>query len=185
VCAAAVAQQGSSAQQSANGQKTTAASAAPMPKAAPKVWTEDDVKSLRTPADEYLAQERAQQEAEDEAKQKEAAQEPVAKTSDARCVEPASPEAQGQFVAPKSVDEAQARLKEDREDLANVNSLMERTKEQIAAEKSDQVRAALEQNLQLLSEVQVSVGREIEKLQAALTDLRSSRNAPTEAKPQE
>src|SRR6516225_2313315 len=81
------------------------------PKAAPakpkKVWTEDDVTTLRTPADQYAEQKAAQEEATAKAKAAAEADAATAKaTPQAAKRQPVKPPSHKALVDPKSLEEA-------------------------------------------------------------------------------
>lgn len=167
------------AQQASPASPSTAASpSAEKPKPAPAVWTNDNISAVRTPADDYLAQEEAQKEAAAAAAAKVA--QPNAKTAPAASKSPSD-----DFQPPKTADEARKRLSDEQQQMDNVLNVIGKTKQQIANAPSAQVRAALEQELKLLGGDQQYVTTQIQKLQDALKAFPAKQPAPSPAQSQQ
>jgi hypothetical protein len=119
---------------------------APLPKKVHKVWTEDDVSSVRTDADKYLDQKQA---ATDEAAAAAAKQEKAAKPQ----VHSGAPPA---LSNPKSTADADRMIAWEERDLAAQQENVERVRTQLqeaAPEDKDRLQKLLVERMQIVEEV--------------------------------
>ncbi|MBI1750807.1 MAG: hypothetical protein HY234_05880 [Acidobacteria bacterium] len=124
----------------AGAQQPSQLSQAEKPKpAAKRVWSNDDLESVRKPWDEFADQKRAADEA-----ARVAAQAP-AKAAPAPVAE--SKTAGTDAFLPKTVDEAENRIAEKREEIQFQMESIDRTREEYSKASSDQSREALKKKL--------------------------------------
>lgn len=151
----------------------------PPAKKAKKVWTGDDLKDLRTAADEH-----AEKKAAEEAAAKEAAETEKKKTGE-KAVAPAAeqqPE-EAAFNAPTTVEEAEKRIAEKYEEIEFQTDKIRQTREQYFAERDDRIRADLEKQIAHLNADLDAAQSELTLLEKILKDLKAKAPAPPAKSP--
>jgi hypothetical protein len=142
------------------------------PKRAKRVWTNDDVKELRTPADEYL-------------RQREAAAQP--QPEGAATPEKPAPEEQGDgindYVPPKTVEEAEVRVADKRNEIRHTIEAIRIVREEYFAETDDQKRGTLRAKIERMARDQAAAEKELERLEASLAELRSGTTPAAQKEP--
>lgn len=141
------------------------------PRRAKRVWTNDDVKELRTPADEYL-------------RLREAAAQP--KPEGAAAPEnPTAAEADGinDYVPPKTVEEAEVRIADKRNEIRHTIEAIRIVREEYFAETGDQKRGTLRAKIERMARDQAAAEKELERLEASLAALRSGAAPPAQKEP--
>lgn len=127
-----------------------------------RVWTDDDLKGLRKPWDEH-AEQKAKAEAE-AAAAKAAPPEEAGSKAEAQTPEPAEvPD----FDPPKTREEAEQRLKEKREEIANQRAAIQDVRDEYFNAGNDQIREELRLRIEKMT-------RDLEAAEAALVLLEKS-----------
>ena len=132
-----------------------------------KVWTEDDISAMRTPADEDRLQKEVN------------AAKPATDSEAAKRTEPAAKE-RSPFSNPKSVAEAEKYIAWDQRDLDSQLEYVERLRAQ-ARQASGDERAKLEKELQRRENIVAGVRQELDTLQRQKRALEKPTNAETSA----
>lgn len=142
------------------------------PKRAKRVWTNDDVKELRTPADEYLRQREAAAQAAAQPKPEGAA----------APEQPAGEEGDGinDYVPPKTVEEAEVRVADKRNEIRHTIEAIRLVREEYFAETDDQKRGTLRAKIERMARDQAAAEKELERLEASLVELRSGKAPATQ-----
>jgi len=149
---------------------------APPPKTDPakpkakRVWTNDDVTTLRQPSDVYEEEKRLKaEEAAAKAKEKPAAEGTAAQ----------KPMSREERILPKTLEEAEKRVAGKLYEIGQEQEYIERLRSEFAEAKTDEARAAhqkrLDAALALLEESQ----EEFKKIDARLQEFRANPSAPT------
>jgi len=154
--------------------------AAPAPKPKPKkVWTEDSIAEVRTPADNYQDSKAAAQ------------QSAPATSADAAAAAPntAGPKGLGAapvvLTIPKTAEETQKAIDQRKGMADNFNNLLSNAQERLQTETNPMVRATLTQKANLLISDINSTNAEIKTLEKALEDYKNGKNpAPSKAEGQ-
>jgi hypothetical protein len=129
---------------SLRGQQSSPASSAPPPREEAskpkdkKVWTGDDLRALRTHADEYAEQKVALEQA---ASAREGTAPGVASPKKEI---PLTPDG---YFPPKTIEEAQSRIAETQDEIRGQEEVIERTRQQYAKEPNDLIRQDLKKTL--------------------------------------
>ena len=151
----------------------------PPAKKAKRVWTDEDVKDLRKPSDEYVEKKAA---AEQDAKDKEKAaaqKEPAAKET-----KPAEPAAESSFIAPTTVEEAEKRITEKREEIKFAEDSVRQLREEYINEKNEQIREDLKGRLAKMEKNVEEAYADLELLEKSLKELKSKGSTPQPESPQ-
>lgn len=129
-----------------------------------KVWTNDDVVTLRTPADNYLVE----KEAEDAAKAKEAAN---AKAATKVAAKPgASKEAASQTKLPSSIEETQLLIKNKEQDISDDQATLGGLNAELATAPEEQLKAK-QKEIEIVTEELDRAKNELIVLQDHLAEL--------------
>jgi hypothetical protein len=146
-----------------------ASTATPKPAPKPhKVWTDDDVATLRSPADDYLAQKEAQAQAEDSAKLHRAA-DPGDKSS---------PQAK----LPNSLEEVERAIKDSLEDIRDQKDTLARLSKELH-EIPEEQRVERTKQIERRTAVLQESEKELKSLQAKRDDLVVKAMIPVPATP--
>lgn len=143
----ALAQQASQSSSAQAGQQSAASSnQKPKPAAAkpPKVWTEDDISSVRTPADDYMDQARSQAAA---------AAEPAKQTEST--TKPAQTTQKSPFSNPNTVADADKWIAWDQRDIDSQQEYLQRLQNQLATAPDDQkahIQAWIDQEIKTIAD---------------------------------
>ncbi len=138
-----------------------------------KVWTNEDIRELRTPADDYVGQKQATEQAAEQA----AAAQPNAATKPA----PAKKEqiaARDPFIPPKTVEEAETRLAQKREEIRGQQELIGQTREKYFEETNEAIRLDLKKALARLTADLREAEVHLRLLESSLERLRSKAPVP-------
>jgi chromosome segregation ATPase len=150
----------------------------PPAKKAKRVWTGEDLKDLRTPADEHEEKKAAAAEAE----AKEAAEkEKKAGEKTGAPAEEQKPE-EVAFNAPTTVEEAEQRIAEKSEEIQFQTEKIRETRGQLFNERDDRLRADLEKQIQRLNADLEEAQAELALLEKTLKDLKAKVPAAPPAK---
>lgn len=140
-----------------------------------KVWTNDEVTTLRKPSDEYEEAKRKQAEEEAKAKQKEVADKTAPQSADEK--QKNKPE---DFL-PKTVEDAEKMIAAKQYEISQQYEAIDLVKQEMANAKSDASRAAFQKRIdQLTATLEESVA-EMKAVDARLKELKAK--APAPAKP--
>lgn len=150
-------------------------SVAPAPKPKPKkVWTEDSIAEVRTPADNYQDSKAATQ-----------LSAPADSTGAAAATTPAGPKGLGAppvvLRIPKTAEETQQAIDQRKGMSENFNNLLSNAQERLQTETNPMVRATLTQKANLLLSDINSTNSEIKALEKALEDYKNGK-APAQPK---
>lgn len=152
----------SSAQNSPPPQQAPAASDSGAPKKH-KVWTNEDLVALRTPADIYILEQEAREAAEAEAAEKAASEKEAAAKASANPANPAGSEVQ----LPGTQEETEKRIKEAETDLDDDNATIARLKGELADAPTEQKAEKQKQIDHLTTDIEV-LQRDLKALQEHL-----------------
>lgn len=149
------------------------AKAEPAKPKAKKVWSNEDVTSLRHPADVY------------EEKKRKQAEEEAAKAKQQSAPGKAAPQSSGEKAAspadaylPKTVEEAEKRIAEKREEIQFQTEYIERLRDAVANADSDLARAALQKKLDGFIALLNEANAELKTLEGRLQELKAKAEAP-------
>lgn len=141
-----------------------------------KVWTNDDVVTLRTPADKYLVE----KEAEDAAKAKEAAN---AKAATKVGTKPgASKDAAFQTKLPSSIEETQLLIKNKEQDISDEQATLVGLNAELAAAPEEQLKAK-QKEIEIVTDELDRAKNELKVLQDHLVELQKPPANVTAAPP--
>ncbi len=113
---------------------------------AKKVWTDEDIRALRTPADDYAGQKQATKQGTEQAA---AAQpDPATKPAAAKKEQITT---RDPFVPPKTAEEAQTRLAQKREEIRGQQELIQQKREEYFEETNEAIRLDLKKSLDRLT----------------------------------
>jgi len=139
---------------------------------AKKVWTEEDLQVLRTPADEYADQKQTSAQAAE-------SQENTAEKAAPTKKEKEHPALRDEFIPPKTVEEAEERLAQKRDEIRYQAELIERTREEYFNESEDAARQVLSKKIEQLTADLKEAEAHLKLLEASLADVK------TKAQPQQ
>jgi hypothetical protein len=145
------------------------------PKRAKRVWTNEDVKDLRTPADEYLRQREAAAAAAAEKQQAPAA-------GAAENGETAEIDGTDGYIAPKTVEEAEVRVADKRDEIRHTVEAIRQLREEYFRETDDQTRGTVRGKIERSSRDLDAAEKELERLEGSLEELRSGKAPAAQAK---
>jgi hypothetical protein len=154
----------------------------PPAKKAKRVWTDEDVKGLRKPSDEY-AEKKAAAEQQDAKEKEKAAEQKDPAVKEAKPAEQETAD-ESTYIAPTTVEEAEKRISEKREEIKFAEDAVQQLRSDYFNEKNEQIREDLKARLAKMEKNVEEAYAELALLEQSLKELKAKGSASQPESPQ-